>query len=298
MSDSLYLVYPLLAAIVYASGAYLLKAAQQRGMSSIQATMWTIFFTGGVFILGVYPWWHDPLIGPASWLHSFFLGLMFFIGLMATVIAIEKGDVSVATPMLGSKVILVAFLDAGFAQGRLDWTTWLAASLTTLGVILLARGGKKQSKGSIILGLVLAFIAALCFATFDVMVAVWTPTDGAERLVPVGMFLAIVMSMLTMLAIRQNPLRLPARGRILLLAGAILIAIQSAILIWALGEFSDYPTAINVVYSSRGIWSVLLVGGLSLHIKSVETFESRGIFVSRLIGAGVIVGAIVVLVAA
>ncbi|MEM7680816.1 MAG: EamA family transporter [Planctomycetota bacterium] len=116
--SSWYLVFPLIAAVVYAVGAYFMKAAQRCGVNSAQVTFWTTALTAAAFMGVYYPWRDRPWLGPASWYHVLALGVGFYVGLAATVVALDKGAVSLATPMLGAKVVLVAMIDGVFQRQR------------------------------------------------------------------------------------------------------------------------------------------------------------------------------------
>jgi hypothetical protein len=67
------------------------------------------------------------------------------------------------------------------------------------------------------------------------------------------------------------------------------------LLIWSIAHFGDAAGA-NVVYGSRGIWSVLLVVVLGKWVKSAEVMHGPGAFAKRLTGALVITIAIAALV--
>jgi hypothetical protein len=54
-----------------------------------------------------------------------------------------------------------------------------------------------------------------------------------------------------------------------------------------------HAASINVVYSSRGLWSVLLVWWLGHWVQSREQRLERHVLTARLAGATVMIGAIV-----
>lgn len=295
MSDRWYLIFPLASAVLYSLGAYALKGAQRRGVTSAQAAFWTNIVTAVCFMAIFYPW-SDPLAGPASWWHVFAVGLMFYLGQITTILSFEKGGVSITTPMLGSKVLMVALMVAVFLSEPLGWQTWVAAVLTTTGVVLLARSGGEQTTGEHIgWGLLLATLAAASFAGFDVMVQAWSPGDGFDRLLPPAMVVAAVMSFSLPMFSKGPFFTIPSGVLRPLSAGAILLTVQALILIWSIGRFGDAAGA-NVVYGSRGVWGVLIVAVLGRWYHSVEVMGTRAVLAKRLVGALVIAAAIGVLV--
>ena len=67
---------------------------------------------------------------------------------------------------------------------------------------------------------------------------------------------------------------------------------QSLILIWAIGRYVDAPR-LNVVYGSRGIWSVLIVWLLGAFLGARERISGARVLLQRLFGAAIITAAIV-----
>ncbi|MEO0587094.1 MAG: DMT family transporter [Planctomycetota bacterium] len=304
MQGSWYLVFPLIAAVVYAVGAYFMKAAQLRGINSAQVTFWTTLVTAGAFMAVHYPWADRPWLEPASWWHVSALAVTFYIGLAATVIALDKGAVSLATPMLGTKVVMVAVIDALLAGGAVSSGAWVAAVMSMAGVILLAgssdrraggEGGGGLTRRAVWIGLGISFVAALAFSAYDVGIKQWSPASGFGRLVPPAIVLALVLCVTLPPVTGERVFVWPKAGRVWLALTAAFFAGQALVLMWSLGTFGD-PTGINVVYGSRGVWSVVLVAIVGLFSTSVETFHSRGVFLRRLGGSLAISGAIGVLV--
>ncbi|WP_428386216.1 EamA family transporter [Mucisphaera sp.] len=303
MSSSFYLVYPLIAAILYALSAWFMKASQRCGLNSAQVTLWAMAATAVSFMAVHYPWLDQPWREAVAWGPIVALAVMFYLGLAATVVALDRGAVSLATPMLGTKVVLVAVLDAFGAGGLVSSQDWIAAVLSMVGVIILAcsgnhgeQGGHEQglSRDAVWIGLSVSFVAALSFSAFDVGVKHWSLVHGFGQTVPLAMVVAVGLC-LTLPKVTGEPVFVwPPSGRSWLVLGSLLFAAQALILIWSLGVFGD-PTGINVVYGTRGVWSVLLVGVLATLTPSVERFGSRRAFVLRLSGSLVISAAIVVL---
>ena len=67
------------------------------------------------------------------------------------------------------------------------------------------------------------------------------------------------------------------------------MSVQSLLLIGTIGYFQDAPRA-NVVYASRGIWSVLIVHMLAT--AGGEGGMSRRAVIRRLCGAGVMIAGV------
>src|SRR5262245_8423307 len=82
-----------------------------------------------------------PLGGtiPSStlWWHAAFAALLFFVGQIFTLLALNTGDVSVATPVLGLKILLVAVLAAVLIGDPIGARLWTAAALSSVAIALL-----------------------------------------------------------------------------------------------------------------------------------------------------------------
>ena len=75
-----------------------------------------------------------------------------------------------------------------------------------------------------------------------------------------------------------------------LLGGATLLAIQAAGMGFAIGAFGD-ATAVNIVYSSRGLWAVLAVWWIGHWFKNDEQHLGGAVLRLRLWGAGLMLAA-------
>ena len=94
------------------------------------------------------------------------IAALFMLGLSFQFLAIRRGDVSVAAPVLGVKVVFVALLLWIVANEQLPKQVWLAACLAALGIGLIQWTGRHHAQ-HVVLTIVLSLFAAACFATFD-----------------------------------------------------------------------------------------------------------------------------------
>ena len=76
-----------------------------------------------------------------------------------------------------------------------------------------------------------------------------------------------------------------------LLLGSFLMGLQAIVLISALARFND-ATAINVIYSTRGLWSVIMVWAIGHWFANQEQHLGKAILQGRLIGAGFLCAAV------
>jgi drug/metabolite transporter (DMT)-like permease len=285
----LYLVLPLVAGLLYASSALLLKLAERRGIGAGRITILSNL-ANIVAFAAFYPWDQFPA-APAVWWPVWLLALTMLVGQVSMVLAFTRGDVSVATPALATKVVLVAALATVVAPRTVGAATWAAAVLMLVGLwLLLGRPGAHDRRRALV-AVAFSLVAATSFACFDLLVQVWSERIGFGLLLTLAMTGSEVLSLPLWWALPGPGAAADApggNGRALwpLVIGSALMAIQSVLFVWTIGRFHDAPGA-NVVYASRGIWSVLLVQMLPAWFGGVEVFTTRGTFARRIAGATV-----------
>jgi drug/metabolite transporter (DMT)-like permease len=284
----MHLFLPLLASILLVVGLILTKRAGAAGVRPVTTMLLTNVCSAIVFsalwILGGpgQPWW--MLWQPAV------IALLFILGLMFTLLAVEQGDVSVAMPVFGVKVFFVALLLTVFAGQTLPLSVWVAAVLATAGIGLIQWTGRGHPS-RVAWTILLALSAAMSFATFDVLVQAWAPTWGAGRLLPAvyGIVGVVSLAMIPKAEIATVPRRVLWR---LALPGALLISLQAICIVATIGVFGD-AARVNVVYALRGLWGVALAwlaariwGGPEAHLR-------RSVMLTRVVGALLLTAAVI-----
>lgn len=284
------IVLPFLASLIYVAAALFFKQASERGAGVLRSTAITNLFCGVAFNT---LWWLGGRIPePTPWGQPALVGALFLAGQLLGFAAIKLGDVSVATPVMGVKVVLVALLVTLLIGTPVRPLLWGAAGLSSLGVLLVGRGGSGSTPGRAVLGVVFGLLAAVAFAFFDVLVQKWAPAWGAGRFLPVMMSFVAVYSIVMMAVLRQ-PIRGPGGGA--LWAGAACMSTQAVLLITALALYHQ-ATAINVAYSARGLWSVLAVWLVGGWFGNQERERGAAVLRGRLVGAALLLAAIVLAV--
>lgn len=290
---------PLASGVGYVAGVLLIKRASAHGVG-----LWRTAFVSNLAMgLCFAPLW---LLGgaeidaarmwqPAACAALFFAGQVFTFAALA-------GDVSLATPVLGLKIIFVAGASSVLLAETVQPAWWIAAALATAAVGLLqstprgtlataagAGAPRGQAAGRTIL---FASLAALAFAVCDVLVQRFTAGWGAGRFLPLTFGLVALFSF-GLIPVFQAPLRaIPAAAWRWLLPGAILLALQAASMAYTLGTHGR-ATVANILYSTRGLWSVLAIGLLGAWLGTADEQKlPRAVFRRRLLGSGLMLAAV------
>ncbi len=285
-----HLVFPFLSSLLYVAGVLLIKRSADLRVGVWRTTFVSNLMAALVFLAllpfgGQMHW--DRLWEPAL------VALLFTGGQVFTFLALDRGDVSVTTPALGSKTIMVGWFSTMLIGVDLPWQLWLSAVLSFAAIGLLNRQGRQRAHAGMAQTIFLALGAAACYALFDVLVQKWSPDWGASRFLPV-MFGFCALFSLGFIPLFKEPLRrIESAAWPWLLGGSFVVALQALSLITALAVFGD-ATAMNVIYSARGLWSVAAVWLVGHWFHNREQHLERRVLGWRLLGAGLMTAAIVV----
>jgi drug/metabolite transporter (DMT)-like permease len=284
MHFPLYLLLPLLSSLLYVAGILLIKRASAFGIG-VWRTTFLANLTTFFFFLPLLAWGGKDHSWQLYWQPAL-TALLMIAGQSFTFLAIERGDVSIATPVMGLKIVIVAALTTVLLATPVPLQLWIAASISALAVALLNWGGgtTRVRPGQTIM---LAVAAACSFALFDVLVQKWTPGWGAGRFLPI-MFMMVALFSLGLMPFFEAPLRaLPRESWPWLGGGSLFMALQALVLIVTLGVFGN-ATAVNVVYATRGLWSVLAVWLVGHWFHNQERHLGAQVLRYRLAGAALI----------
>ena len=190
------LFLPLLASLLYAVGSWGLKLGLRRGAGPQIVTALSNLSMAG---------WSAPLIfffpgqpNASGFWGAILAGTALFLGRICAIRALSHGDLSHATPLLGTKTIFVAILTSLFLDDPITPGLLAGAVLTSLAVTLLSLTPTPASKSwwpgkfdRLTTGW--ALLAAFFFALTDITVQKYA------RMLGVGWFQPLMFSTLALL---------------------------------------------------------------------------------------------------
>lgn len=254
-----------IAALGYSVAAVFSKQALSRGAGILRLSfMMNLIFLPvfGILLLqhsGAIPW--DRIQYPIL------TGVFFFLGQIFTIAAIRLGDVSLQTPMMGTKAVFAVLIAIVCGTEAVGLPIFLAALVAMLGVVFLGFSGNGAERVGISISL--ALLSSLTFAGSDTMVGVFAGEFGVPSFLFIAMAVNAFLSFL-LIPFFTEPLReIPRAAWPWMLAACLLMAGQALLLNFTLGRF-QHVAEINVIYSTRGLWSVVL-GALA-----VRFFDQSG----------------------
>ena len=285
------MLIPLASGLGYAVAAMMLKRGSE-GAGPWRVTFivnWviTIFFSLGWLVTPDHP------VTLLSIGHAAISGTLFFIGQIFTFLALSRGDVSVATPVLGSKVVFVALFTILLGVEQIGPAIWIAVLLTAAATALLGGGGGHADRDALFRSLTYGFSAAATFALTDVTQQSWIREWGLLPYMATLFFTMALLSFGLIPLFRHDGHKMSPTNWRWLAGGAVLISVQASGVGWGLVHLG--ATTTNVLYNSRGVWSVVLVWAIGPLFGNTERTRGRAIMLRRLGGSLLLLSAIFML---
>lgn len=288
---AIHLLLPFCSSVLVVFGLLCLQRAQNRGVSTWTSMILVCWSSALVFpalsLLGgtmqpVGLFWQPAVIGG-----------LFVAGQLFMFLAVARGDVSIAAPVLGVKVLIVPAASGFLVEEDLSPRIWVAAAIAVAGIACVQTRDATVDRSRILASVGYALLGASSMTLFDLLIQRWAPAWGAGYFLPIAFVFAALFS-LAFAPLADRPSELKRLEVLRLLAcGAVLMAVQAIGMTLTLGLFGD-ATRVNIVYSLRGLWGVLLSWIFMRQVSAVGLAPSHRTMVMRLIGA-VLIGVSVVI---
>ena len=290
-----YLFAPLFSAAVFAMASLAFKRSFREGAGVTRVffvnhlLLGLSFLPFAAFESKAVPW--ERLYQPAL------VAMCFFVGNIANFVAIRTGDVSLVAPLLGTKTVFVALFSWLVFAVPLTFAHGAAALLATIAIFLLGltevRPGARVARTTL-----LALASSLLFGFCDAMLGAWVKEFGVLSFLAIQFTLTALASFSVVPFFRGPLWAMPAPAWRWLLLGSGLITVQAAVLVLAIAWSGD-ATGVNVVYGTRGLWSVVFVWFAGGWFGNTERADARGsVFLWRAVGAALMVAAVALTVQA
>ncbi|MCA9125493.1 MAG: hypothetical protein KDB22_00345 [Planctomycetales bacterium] len=285
-------VLPLLAAILFAMAAVSLRLTAKHRID-----VWRVSFVSNVVTaLAFQPLWFacEGLPPFFLWWQPMLVAVLFVAGQILTLVSLTKGDISVAAPVLGLKLIFVPLFLALLGIASVPSRIWVACLLSAVALMLLNYSEGTGNRARALFSAITAAMGAGAFAMFDVCVQLWSQAWNQGGFLPLTFLCSIGMSWV-MIPMFESKLRsLPRHAWAPLAGAAIFFALQAMAIVGSVA-FWGQAAAANVVYSSRGLWSLILIAVLGSWLGVPEKGLLPRVFAVRLTGACALIAAIVTL---
>ena len=263
-------------------GLLLLKRAQAQGTSTwttLIVVTWTtaVAFSALTLIGGTM----QPL--SLVW-QPVIVGALFLAGLSFTFLGVEIGDVSIVTPVQGVKVLLVPALAVLVVGDVAGTRIWLAAAIAMGGIWLIQSTDDTLDRSKVRISIGCALLAAVSLSLFDLLIQKWAPAWGPGYFLPIAFASTALLSLGFLNLARPNRQSIRSQLCWPLVIGALLMAVQAFGMTYTIAQFGD-ATRVNIVYSLRGLWGVLLTWTLAKSLGLADTLPASSVMLKRLAGA-------------
>ncbi len=293
---------PLAAAFVYSVGTAAMRTSSKAGVSPL-TQLGVANITAAVLVVGAITLTSGFSVPEVSILESEWIwapigAFVFVAGQSLTLLALWLGDSSVQTPLMGTKAVFVAIYTSLFFGEVLGPGIWIAVALVAVGVFFIGLQKRRVVNGWTILA---ALGSSVVFAFSDVVVSQVGRRLGREPFLTTMLIVVGVVSvpflfvpLVTKRRGRDKGRRRLRRPHPGLVVGSALIGVQFAVVIWVLSTYGNAPR-MNVLYATRGLWSVVLLFALNRlgHGRHMEEVTA-GVLARRFVAAGLLVVAIVI----
>ncbi len=287
----LYFSLALVSAVAYSFGGLFSKQAMTGGCGLYRVTAFTIW--ASALLLCPFFFLYDDPLPLHLWFQPLTAAICFSSGSILFMLALRTGDLSIVAPVSGIKPVLNALLVSILLGVTVPATTWIACGLTAIALVIL-RTPNSTTSHSFRRTAVIVLLAVFSFALCDTCFQHWAKNWGVLR------FAAITFSTSSLAAFALIPLfdtpwrqmTRPAKSHVLI--GCVLCAVPALCMGLALGRYGHAPE-VNVVYSTRAVFSIIIVWVLGHQIGSIEHTAAIGVLLRRLAGVAVLMGAIVLI---
>lgn len=282
-----YEINPAIAAFMYALAAVFSKRALQLHMGILRLSL--IINLGFIAVFSTLLFGEDLKLDWSQIHLPVLAGILFFLGQIFTLAAIRIGDVSLQTPVMGSKAVFVVLIAIVLGTEELSNSTILAAFISMIAVALLGfSGGGAERVG---LTLIIALLSSLFFAGADVMVAAYGQAYGPKSFIFIIVLINGLLSF-GMIPFFRQPIRaIPTKAWPWALLATLGMGGQALLLNYTLAQYQN-AAAFNIIYSSRGLWSVALAAPVALLFAFPYESTTKRIKIQRLTGALLMTAAI------
>ncbi len=293
----MHLFIPLVASFVFVASLVCVKRlnAITDGDDRIRSATLLFFSNLSMALAFTFFWpWGESLPATGILWQPLLLAMLFICGLVFTFAAIRRGDISVATPIFGIKIIVVVLLLWTLGSSSPRWSIWLASLFAALGIAMIQWTGWSQRKNTI-LTIVLAMSASTFYANFDVLLQTWAPAWGRGKLVAMVFWFVGLISIGLIPWVQWSALR-QRRVVFWLAIAAVTTMLQAFLMTIALAYFGD-AARVNIIFAMRGLWAVCLAWLAGGALGMAESDLPQRTLHTRLVGASLLTVSVILAIA-
>ena len=276
------LTFPVIAAALYSLSVIFVKlstAENKISPTSIlvlnNVAMWllflpSLFFKGGIKDMMLI--WQPILVG-----------LFFAMGNYATFLCAHKGEVSLMTPIMGLKILIVLILAKFILGMELPHLMVAAGIICCIAVFIMGYSKKRISSKKEWLTFGLAIWACSSYAACDVLIQKFSPNFSALSMLCISNFVLLISTFPYFKRFARDLKNAPKPALALAATAAALMVVEALFMFFALTGSVSAPLC-NILYNTRGIMSIILVFIIGKYVDGLDKL-SQGSAIRRVIGS-------------
>lgn len=280
---------PIIAAAMYCASVMLVKSSsRRRALSGVSILVMNNLLAGLVFAPRIFLAGGMPSIGIA-W-QPMLAGAFCAAGNIATFVCAERGEVSLMTPIMGVKILIVILLARVLLNESLPCSITIAGAACCAAVFLMGWSKNSLKSGRAKATIALALAACAFYAACDVLLQKFSPNFEKGQLLGL-MCAALPLSIIPLMPrFFREFARCGGRERALGLTSAALMTGEMFLMVLAITG-SVGASLCNILYNTRGVMAVALVYICGAKFASVRELD-RGAAARRLAGSLMILAAV------
>lgn len=282
MHSNIVQIIPLVAAFIYTLSALITKKASESGLGFARL----LFLTNVFRLLVALPilFFAPPIFDWSLIWAPCVAGVAAFLGTLFVLAAIRLGAVSIQTPLTGAEVLFVSIFSYFMLESEVTPALAIGAVLTCLAILTL--GLPSLLKGHVTPApIIYTLISCMLFGYSNVVTAKVASDFGHWSflsMLSITMFLVNVV----LIPFFKKPLnKTPPKALKLGYIGAFVFTVAEVMFLMGLAYFGKHESIeMNIVFSSRGLWSVFAVYFVGHWFGNKEKESGLFIMGSRLAG--------------
>lgn len=282
------ILFPLIAAALYSVSVILVKEYSSFGkMSGVGALIFNNAAMCAVFAPALF-------FGEAADLQKVWepvlIGIFWGLANIATFICAQKGEVSLMTPVMGVKVLIVFAFAHLLIGSVLTAPMYIAGFACCFAVFLMGFDKSSLKSKKFAITLFLALAACTSYAMADVLIQTFSADFSPWHMLAISSVSVLVSSFPFLPKFAREVKNADKKSLLLCVLAALIMAAESLFMFYAIREGVGAALC-NILYNMRGVISVVLVFILGKRLKGVAELNTTAA-AKRLVGSLIIIAAV------
>ncbi len=283
--------FPFIAAALYCISVIFVKlASRNKELSGVSVLVMTNLLSGTLFIPQIF---FESQLPSLSIIWQPLLASAFCaVGNIATFICAEKGEISLMTPIMGIKILIVIMLARLFLDVELPHALTISGAICCLAIFIMGYSKDSLKSKKLVFTFVLAIIACASYAACDVLMQKYAHNFTRSAMLS----LTTIMIPLSIIPLLPRFIREVRVARISTIsigfASAAFMVIEMYMMFLSITGEVGAPLC-NILYNTRGLMAIVFIYILGKRFASLREL-SKTSAMQRAIGATMILIAVAI----